>query len=58
MDDAIAAWEAEGGSAARRAEHGMIGTLSQIAWALQIKSQVDAEFDRLRKVLEHAATKI
>ena len=35
----------------------MIGTVSQIAWAVQIKSQVDAEFDRVRKVLEHAMKK-
>ena len=35
----------------------MIGTLNQIAWAVQIKSQVAAEFDRVRKVLEFAMTK-
>jgi hypothetical protein len=35
----------------------MIGTLSQIAWAVQIKSQVETEFDRVRKVLEYAMTK-
>jgi hypothetical protein len=35
----------------------MIGTLNQIAWAVQIKSQVDAEFDRVRSVLEYAITK-
>ena len=35
----------------------MIGTLSQIAWAVQIKSQVEAEFDHVRKVLEYAMTK-
>ena len=35
----------------------MIGTVNQIAWAVQIKSQVDAEFDRVRKVLESVATK-
>src|SRR4051812_11445798 len=35
----------------------MIGTINQIAWAVQIKSQVNAEFDRVRKVLEHAMTK-
>jgi hypothetical protein len=57
MEDAIAVWEGEGGFAARSTEHGMIGTLSQIAWAVQIKSQVLAEFDRLRKVLEYAITK-
>ncbi len=35
----------------------MIGTLNQIAWALQIKSRVEAEFERLRAVLEHAIRK-
>jgi len=35
----------------------MIGTLNQIAWAVQIKAQVDAEFDRVRKALESVATK-
>jgi hypothetical protein len=53
MDDPIAAWEGEGG----RAEHRMIGTLNQIAWAMQIKSQVDAEFDRVRRVLRYAMRK-
>lgn len=57
MEDPIAAWEGEGGAAARIAEHGMIGTLNQIAWAVQIKSQVEAEFNRVRKVLEYALTK-
>jgi hypothetical protein len=57
MDDAIAAWEGEGGSAAQPPHPGMIGTLNQIAWAVQIMSQVDAEFDRVRKVLEYAMTK-
>lgn len=57
MEDPIATWESEGGFAARFAEHRMIGTLNQIAWAVQIKSQVEAEFDRVRKVLEYAVTK-
>lgn len=35
----------------------MTGTPNQIAWAVQIKAQVDAEFDRVRKILEHAMTK-
>jgi cell division FtsZ-interacting protein ZapD len=57
MNDSIATWEDEGGSAAPFADRRMIGTLNQIAWAVQIKSQVDAEFDRVRKVLEYAMTK-
>ena len=35
----------------------MIGTVNQIASAVQIKALVDAEFDRVRKVLESVATK-
>src|SRR5262245_39838744 len=42
---------------ARTEEHRMIGTINQIAWAVQIKAQVDAEFDRVRNVLESVATK-
>src|SRR5215813_29983 len=57
MGDVIAAWEDEGGSSARAGEHRMIGTVNQIAWAIQIKAQVDAEFDRVRRVLESVATK-
>ena len=57
MEDAIVAWEDEGGSSARTEEHRMIGTANQIAWAVQIKAQVDTEFDRVRKVLESVASK-
>jgi hypothetical protein len=57
MEDAIASWEDEGGSSAGTGEHRMIGTVNQIAWAVQIQEQVDAEFDRVRKVLESVATK-
>ena len=56
MDKAILEWEDDGGSSARF-EDRMIGTLSQIAWAVQIRSQVEAEFDHVRKVLEYAMTK-
>lgn len=35
----------------------MIGTVNQIAWAVQIRAQVDAEFDRVRRVLESVATR-
>jgi hypothetical protein len=38
MEKPIAVSEGEGGFVARGAEHGMVGTLSQIAWAVQIKS--------------------
>ena len=35
----------------------MIGTVNQIAWAVQIRAQVDAEFDRVRRVIESVATR-
>src|SRR2546423_1675775 len=57
MKDPITAWEDEGGSTAPPAQHRMIGTLNQIAWAVQIKAHVNAEFDRVRRVLEYAMTK-
>src|SRR5215510_11606963 len=57
MQDVIAAWEDEGGSSARTGEQRMIGTVNQIAWAVQIKAKVNAEFDRVRRVLESVATK-
>jgi len=57
MEEPIAAWEDEGGSLARSAESGMTGTANQIACAEQIKTQVDAVFDRVRAELESAASK-
>jgi hypothetical protein len=57
MEEPIATWEDEGGSPARSAESGMTGTANQIAWAEQIKTQVDAEFDRVRAALESTASK-
>ena len=35
----------------------MTGTFNQIAWAKQIKTQVNAEFDRVANALRSAATK-
>src|SRR5919201_459601 len=57
MEDAIAAWEGEGGYALRGPARHLTGTVNQIAWAVQIQSHVQAEFDRVRKVLEYAAAK-
>ena len=54
-EDSIAAWEDEGGSHIRSVESAMTGSVNQIAWALQIRRQVDAEFDRVRKALESVA---
>ncbi len=57
MDRQIAIWEDDGGSAVRLSDVRMSGTLNQIAWAVQIRAKVDAEFDRVRTVLEYAMTK-
>jgi hypothetical protein len=57
MEEPIAAWEDEGGAAARTPESPMTGTVNQIAWAEQIKTKVEAEFDRVRAALEAAATR-
>jgi hypothetical protein len=56
-DNPVPEWDNDGGSTCAVAVYRMIGTVNQIAWAVQIKSQVDAEFDRVRKVLEHAMKK-
>ena len=57
MDTQIAIWEDDGGPAVQLSDVRMSGTLNQIAWAVQIKAHVDAEFDRVRTVLEYAMTK-
>ena len=36
--------------------HGLNGTAHEIEWALRIRAQVDAEFDRVARVLERTAT--
>jgi hypothetical protein len=51
MEEAIAVWENEGGSA-RTAVIALTGTVNQIAWAEQIRTAVDREFDRVRRALE------
>jgi len=72
MEEAIEAWEGEGGSprplewrSATQSPLGpglvsagkLIGTPGQVAWAEQIKSRVSAEFDRVAKALQAAAGK-
>jgi hypothetical protein len=75
MQEAIEAWEGEGGGLRQRAEETvvprlvfarggpvaaekkMLGTVNQVEWAAQIKTQVSAEFDRVAKALESAAGK-
>jgi hypothetical protein len=57
MEESIAKWEDEGGSPARSAQIVMTGTINQIAWAEQIKIEVNGEFDRVRGALKSAASK-
>jgi len=60
MEEALEAWEGEGGAARSipvAATQKMIGTINQGDWAEQIKTQVNAEFDRVAKALELAASK-
>jgi hypothetical protein len=57
MKEKISAWEDEGGSLDETLEKALTGTVNQIEWAKQIKTQVDAEFDRIITALEAAATK-
>ena len=50
-------WEDEGGSLNETSEKSLTGTVNQIEWAKQIRAQVNAEFDRVKTVLEAAAAK-
>ena len=36
--------------------HGLNGAADEVEWALRIRAQVNAEFDRVAKVLERTAT--
>lgn len=57
MQDRISEWEAEGGSLNETSENGMTGTFNQIEWARQIKTQVGADFDRVKTTLEAAGAR-
>src|ERR1051326_7907600 len=57
MQEGISEWEAEGGSLNETSEETMTGTVNQIEWAKQIKTQVGAESDRLKLALEAAAAR-
>lgn len=50
-------WEGEGGSVNETSGEAMTGTVNQIEWAKQVRTQVNAEFDRVITALEAAATK-
>ena len=55
MQEGISVWEGEGGSVNETSEKEMSGTVNQIEWAKQIKTQVNAEFDRVKTALEAKA---
>jgi hypothetical protein len=57
MQERISEWEGEGGSLNETPEKAMTGTVNQIEWAKQIKTQVNAEFDRVKTALETAAAR-
>jgi hypothetical protein len=57
MKERISEWEAEGGSLNETPEKALTGTVNQIEWAKQIKTQVNAEFDRVKAALETVAAK-
>lgn len=50
-------WEGEGGSLDETPAKALTGTVNQIEWAKQIRTQVNAEFDRVIAALQAAAAK-
>ena len=50
-------WEGEGGSLNETSERALTGSVNQIEWAKQIRTLVNAEFNRVRAALEAAAKK-
>jgi hypothetical protein len=57
MEERIAVWEGEGGSLNETSEKALTGTVNQIEWAKQIRTQVNAEFDRVIAALKAVAAK-
>ncbi len=57
MNERISVWEGEGGSVNETSGEAMTGTVNQIEWAKQVRTQVNAEFDRVVTALEAAATR-
>ena len=57
MKERISVWEGEGGSLNETSEKALIGTVNQIERAKQIRTQVNAEFDRVKTALEAVAAK-
>ena len=57
MNERFSVWEGEGGSVNETSGEAMTGTVNQIEWAKQVRTQVNAEFDRVITALETAAAK-
>ena len=57
MLERISVWQGEGGSLNQTSEKVLTGSVNQIEWAKQIRTQVNAEFDRVKTALETAAAK-
>jgi len=57
MQERISQWETDGGAVLETSEKPLNGTVNQIEWAKQIKTKVNAEFDRVKAALETAAAK-
>ena len=57
MKERISVWESEGGSLNETPGKALTGTVNQIEWAKQIRTQVNAEFHRVITALGTAATK-
>ena len=57
MNERFSVWEGEGGYVNETSGEAMTGTVNQIESAKQIRTQVNAEFDRVKTALEAAATK-
>ena len=57
MNERFSVWEGEGGSVNETSGEAMTGTVNQIEWAKQIRTQVNAEFHRVITALEAAAVR-
>jgi hypothetical protein len=57
MKERISVWEGEGGSLNETSEKALTGTVNQIEWAKQIRTHVNAEFDRVITALQAAAAR-
>jgi hypothetical protein len=54
MQNEVSVWDDEGGSMDEESR-GLNGAAHEIEWALRIRAQVNAEFDRVARVLERTA---